>query len=203
MGRRTPARVHRRPAVPLGIAGLVVLGVSRLFGAGGASPHIVGPPPGHTGGFGEPTCIVCHTGSEFNTPGSTLEVVGLGAVYRRDRSYAVTVRMRSFDMGAAGFQATFRWAEGMRRGMTAGSARAVDRRVAVVEDSSGISYVQHTSIGTHTTGEITEWTFQWTAPTEPGAIALHLAANSADGDNSPLGDLVYTWSAILRPETER
>ena len=28
------------------------------------------PPPGHTGGFGEPTCVICHQGSDLKAFGA-------------------------------------------------------------------------------------------------------------------------------------
>lgn len=181
-----------RPAALLGVAGLVL---SAGLGAG-APLHVVGPPPGHTGGFGEPTCVVCHVGSGINEPGSELEIVGLDGVYRPGATYRVTVRLLSFDMNAAGFQGAFRWAAGGAAGTTAGAVRALDARVATM-DSTGVEYVQHTAGGTPANGESAEWTFEWTAPAAAGSVAFHVAANSGGGDNSPLEDLVYTRSLLL------
>jgi hypothetical protein len=183
-----------RPAALLGVAGLVL-----SVGLRAAAPlHVVGPPPGHTGGFGEPTCVVCHVGSDINEPGSELEVTGLDNGYRPGATYRVTVRLLSFDMNTAGFQGAFRWAAGDAAGTTAGAVRALDDRVATT-DSTGVEYVQHAAGGTAANGESAEWAFEWTAPAVAGTVAFHVAANSGSGDNSPLEDLVYTRSVLLEP----
>ena len=162
--------------------------------------QIVGPPPGHTGGFGEPTCIECHIGSDLNKPGSTLEVVGIGGSYRPGELYEVTIRIVSYDMRAAGFQAAFRTTKDLNRGKSAGRLRSIDDRVAVVPSESGdVRYVQHTDLGTPANGARAEWTFEWMAPTHGEDVALHVAANSGNGDNSPLDDLVYTNSITITP----
>lgn len=202
-----------RPAAPLGVAGFILScglvassppGLPAVPFAPGSHPasrlHVVGPPPGHTGGFGEPTCAVCHLGSDLNEPGSTLEIDGLDGQYVPGRSYRVTIRLLSFDMDAAGFQGAFRWVEGDRAGTSAGRVRALDDRVAVVEGGlARVPYVQHTQAGAPADGERAVWTFEWTAPRETGPIELHLAANSGNGDNSPLDDLVYTAAVGLTP----
>jgi len=198
-----------RPATSISVAGLLVLGTLASAGAREAersesaigAPHVAGPPLAHTGGFGEPTCVACHLGSEVNAPGSALDILGLGAAYTPGEHHEVTVRLLSFDMEAAGFQAAFRWERGEEAGERAGSAVALDERVAVIgEESTGVEYVQHTNAGYHVDGERAEWIFEWTAPDRPGVVVLHVAANSGNGDNSPLDDLVYTAVLRLLPE---
>lgn len=165
--------------------------------------HLEGPPPGHTGGFGEPTCQACHIGLPLNEPGSTLTVEGLPERYRPGETYTVTVRLESPDMAVAGFQAAFRRAEGPERGRSAGSARATGDRVAVVPDSTGTVYIQHTRAGARTDGGVVEWRFEWTAPEGGRPVGFHVAANSGGGDNSPLEDLIYTRALLLTPEGAR
>ena len=46
-----------------------------------------GPPIAHTGGFGEPTCRVCHQGQPLNAAGGTLRVEGLPGRYEAGRTY--------------------------------------------------------------------------------------------------------------------
>ena len=163
--------------------------------------HIEGPPPGHTGGFGEPTCQTCHAEFELNMSG-TLSVEGLPAAYEPGATYMVTVVLVSGDMASAGFQGAFRFAAGTDAGSSAGEVRPVDGRVAARPDSAAaVAYVQHTAEGTRpATEEETRWTFEWTAPSGASfaeAVAFHAAANSANGDSSPLGDLIYTLSVTL------
>ena len=172
-----------------------------------AAPHIGGPPPGHTGGFGEPTCAICHIGAPLNEPGSTLEVLGLEDGYRPGQRHAVTIRFESFDMLSAGFQASFRFqGDGELHGTRAGEVRPLDDRIVTVRADDGASspdggpeYVQHTRAGSIPTDGVAEWTFEWRAPESTVPIALHIAANSGGGDDSPLDDLVYTRSLLLSP----
>lgn len=183
-----------------GIAGLAALSV-----AGGAlaaaSGYVTGPPPGHTGGFGEPTCRSCHTGLPLNDPGSTLEVSGLETSYEPGRTYEVTVRMvGDIYTRRAGFQAAIRWADGPDAGRSAGVLEATGPELEIVTDSTGrVRYVGHTEDGIDAPDGVREWTFRWTAPGTAGPIALHVAANAANGDHSPLDDLVYTASRELSP----
>jgi hypothetical protein len=90
-----------------------------------------------------------------------------------------------------------RFGEGETAGHQAGTLRAVDPKVAVVPDSvSDVVYAQHAP-GTARTDdpELATWSIEWTAPLAGGAVRIHAAANSANGDDSPLGDLVYTTEA--------
>ena len=182
------------PAAALCAAGLFALVTAH------PPAHIEGPPPGHTGGFGEPTCATCRIGAPLNEPGSTLEVLGLEAGYRPGQRHPVTIRFESFDMLSAGFQGSFRFEDGERRGARAGEIRPLDDRVSVARAEDGdTDYVQHTRAGSRPTDSVAEWTFEWRAPEDEGPIVFHLAANSGSGDDSPLDDLVYTLALSLPP----
>ncbi len=198
------------PAAALCAAGLFAIAAAAAVDSGNgprgavsppahAPPHLEGPPPGHTGGFGEPTCATCHFGAPLNEPGATLEVVGLEGGYRPGQRHPVTVRFESFDMLAAGFQGSFRFEDGDRRGAGAGEIRPLDNRVTVVRGEHGTEYVQHTRAGSVPTDGVVDWTFEWRAPDAETPIVLHLAANSGGGDDSPLDDLVYTLSVTMEP----
>jgi len=196
------------PAAALRAAGLFALasavgvpaGIAVGVPAASSTAEIAGPPPGHTGGFGEPTCAACHFGAPLNEPGGLLEVVGLDGGYRPGQRHPVTIRFESFDMLAAGFQGAFRFEDGERHGAGAGEIRPLDDRVTVVRGESGMEYVQHTRAGSTPTDHIAEWTFEWRAPEAEAPVVLHLAANSGGGDDSPLDDLVYTLSITLPPD---
>ncbi len=195
------------PAAALCAAGLFAMAAAAVpAGDSGAGPHaaahtpphIEGPPPGHTGGFGEPTCATCHFGAPLNEAGTTLEVGGLEGGYRPGQRHPVTVRFESFDMLAAGFQGAFRFADGDRRGAGAGGIRPLDDRVTVVRGEGGdTEYVQHTRAGSAPTDGAIEWTFEWRAPETEAPVVLHIAANSGGGDDSPLDDLVYTLAVTI------
>jgi hypothetical protein len=65
--------------------------------------------------------------------------------------------------------------------------------------ASAVEYVHHSESGTELAEpELASWSFFWTAPNARDMIVLHVAANSANGDDSPLGDLVYTAEARSR-----
>lgn len=188
--------------MPAGIAGLTGLAIAGGALATGAPRYLTGPPPGHTGGFGEPTCQACHTGLPLNDPASSLELEGPEESYLPGRTYAVTVRVVGDEYTRrAGFQAAFRWADGPERGSSAGrlASRGPDTRVTA--DSTGrVEYIAHTEDGVAAPDGRREWTFEWKAPEAAGPVALHVAANAANGDDSPLDDLVYTRARELAPD---
>ncbi len=150
--------------------------------------HAYGPPAAHTGGFGEPTCRECHSEFDLNAPGGRVELEGLPPSYEPARSYPIVVSLHSSGMAAAGFQLSARFEDGR----PAGALIAVGPRVEIV-DSAGVLYAQHSPDGTRSdTPEVARWTVEWVAPSAERRVLFHVAANSANGDNSPLGDLIYT-----------
>ncbi len=160
----------------------------------GSRPNADGPPIGHTGGFGEPTCQGCHLGNPLNAPGGMLGVEGIPAAYTPSERYRITLVLQSEDMGTAGFQAALRFSGGDHAGTQAGRLEPYDTRVVVRTDhSTGVEYAQHSAPGSMVEpGVLAVWSFLWTAPREEGVVLLHAAANSGNGDNSPLDDLIYT-----------
>ncbi len=193
-------------AVPASGTAFVVLG---LLLAGGplagtpAAPAVYadGPPPGHTGGFGEPTCHACHDEFEMNEPGGELLVQGLPDGYRPGSTYVLTVMLREEATTRAGFQAAVRYASGSSVGRQAGHLVPLDGRTTVRADAeSGTEYVQHTTEGTDVAVPgLAVWSFEWRAPAAADPVVLHLAGNAANGDNSPFGDLVYQVVRTLEP----
>lgn len=173
---------------------LATLGVTTgVAGAGGRSGpvslHADHPPAGHTGGFGEGDCTVCHLDAGPDLPGGTLEVNGVPTTYRPGEEYALEVVLRVEGTVRAGFQLSARHPDATQ----AGRFRAPGPRVQVLApDSLPASYAAQTVEGSEpASGEEARWTVLWTAPPD-GAVRFHAAGNSADGDDSPLGDLVYT-----------
>jgi hypothetical protein len=185
---------------PRALAALAVLLPSALAVSGGsggrplASAHVGGPPPARTGGFGEPTCRECHTGFELNASGGGLTVEGLPPAYDPGVPYVLTIVLRSTDMGRAGFQLSVR----DERGRQAGQLSGLGARVSLSTEG-GISFAHHTAVGSAVSdGEMTSWAVEWTAPESAGPVWMHLAANSANGDDSPLGDFIYARAVSLR-----
>ncbi|MDT8340004.1 MAG: choice-of-anchor V domain-containing protein, partial [Longimicrobiales bacterium] len=158
--------------------------------------HLSGPPPGHTGGFGEPTCRICHEGDPLNAYGGSVRILGLPTAYRPGGSYAVSVVLEASGTAVAGFQLAARFEGGTARGRAAGRVEPMDPRVAVTVGEDGQPYAHHTVDGTAPTGpDGSQWILTWTAPAGGGTVVFHVASNSGNGDNSPLMDLIYTARA--------
>jgi hypothetical protein len=182
--------------VTAGVARLA-LGVAMLGIAAPVSFHPDYPPTAHTGGFGEPTCIECHTGGALNTPGGSLRLEGLPSRWRPGASYAIAVIMRRDSLTRAGFELSARFADGRQ----AGTLAAVDSvRVTITRDStSGLPYAHHTRDGTRGWSGEARWPVRWVAPaTGHGDVLLHAASVASNDDDSNLGDLVFTAAARVR-----
>ena len=156
-----------------------------------------GAPPGVTGGFGEPTCQLCHFGGALNEPGGSLAIDGLPERYTPGETYRLIIRLRRGEMGAAGFQLSARTAAGAQ----AGELAAGGMQTQVEAGTGGVRYAGHAEAGSSPTAPgAAEWTVEWTAPARAaGPIQFHAAANAGDGDNSPLGDYVYAAEKAVHP----
>lgn len=167
--------------------------------------YITGPPPAHTGGFGEPTCYACHMDAEPNTGTGAIVLHGLDGVYEPGAAHRITVELASPGMRRSGFQLAVRFAEGSAAGRQAGTLRALDERVAITTDTTGIQYAHHLEVGTELAAPDTaRWILEWTAPPREAGddvVVFHIAANAADDDVSPFGDLIFTDSVRLRAAT--
>ncbi len=153
-----------------------------------------GPPPGHTGGFGEPTCRACHSDAGLNEPGGELTISGLPAGYEPGRTYELEIVLRRAGMLRGGFQLAARFADGAVAGSQAGVLAPGDARSSVIWDTvSHVSYIEHNLSGTALVGEAGRWKVRWTAPTKTGGVVIfNTAANAANNDDSPLGDFIYS-----------
>ena len=160
-----------------------------------------GPPPGHTGGFGEPTCRACHSDAGLNEPGGELALTGAPAGYAPGRTYELEVVLRRAGMLRAGFQLAARFADGPAAGTPAGVLAPGDGRSMVIQDTlSHVSYIEHNLAGTALAGDAGRWKLRWTAPTNArGAVVFNVAGNAANDDDSPLGDFIYTTALRVAP----
>ena len=167
------------------------------------APYPDKPPPGHTGGFGEPTCLDCHFGGELNEPGGGVSLTGVPEAYAPGERYRITVVLTRDGLRGGGFQLAARFAAGELAGAQAGTLTPVDDRAAVDEDrTAGVQYAQHTLAGLGPVASDTvRWLLEWTAPEEGGDVVFHVAANAVDLDESPFGDWIYTTSSRSRAST--
>lgn len=196
-------------AAPRAIAGAAVATAVGVVGApadavaigSAASAYRDGPPPGHTGGFGEPTCAECHFGGPVNADRGTLTVEVPTAV-EPGRTYRVAVELTHPEMAAAGFQIALRFAEGEAEGKQAGALRPVGPRTTVTSDTvTGVEYGHQTPAGAGLSdaGE-TRWVLEWEAPAVDADVVVHVAANAANDDASEFGDDVFTTLARISVE---
>lgn len=212
--------------------GAALLGAALLASAAPPPPHpspyLSNPPLAHTGGFGEPTCQACHSDAQLDTPDATVTVDGFPDRYDPGGRYLITISIAGAGQVRGGFQAAVRFAEGPRRGLQAGRLEPSDEHTRVrVDTLTSVQYAHHTEDGAEPVGgagaepvgvagaepvgdERATWVVRWTAPEDALAVVLHVAANSANGDNSPFGDLIQTAErrsegvgARARPGTDR
>ena len=210
-----PSRGARRTALAAGT--LVLLSAAAPGGergeASGDRPpgghaYLDGPPPGHTGGFGEPTCVRCHFDAAVDPPEARLEIRGIPEAFVPDSAYRLTLRLTAPELGRAGFELAIRCRREEDGGRQAGRLSAPDARAEVVkgegEEFRGdptVLYARHTRQGSRpTAGDTATWALAWTAPDGCPSAVLHAAANAANGDDSEFGDriLTGTWTARRR-----
>jgi hypothetical protein len=190
----TALRVTTAAAGALALAAvLTAAGSTRVHGR--AFPY--GAPPGTTGGFGEPTCQMCHLGAELNDPAGSLAIEGLPERYTPGQAYRLIVRLRRPQMAAAGFQLSIRTAAGAQAGTFAADSTGPVK----VEAARGIQYAGHTGRGSRPAAPgAAQWPVLWTAPATPaGPLTLSASANAGDDDRSPLGDYVYALERTAAP----
>lgn len=187
-------RFDRRTFAPVALA--LLSGAGAAGAASFLPAYSMGPPPGHTGGFGEPTCIVCHSDSIEDGARVTLDVP---ASWKPGSSQTLTIEVEKEGVRRAGFQLAVRFEDGRQ----AGSLEPLDERTQVTADSTkGVLYIMHTSAGTRVPepGTVT-WSFRWTAPDSAAPVIFHFAANATNDDDSEFGDEIV--SGLLRSTPTR
>jgi hypothetical protein len=165
--------------------------------AAGAAAYVDGPPPAHTGGFDEPTCHACHFENAINADGGAL-TIDVPATYEPGRRYTLRIELRHAALKRGGFELATRFAAGRERGRQAGTLD-IAAEVGRVTPHDDVAYAHHVRTGTEPAGAgVASWTVEWTAPTQPSAdVAVHVAANAANDDNSEFGDHIYTAHATI------
>lgn len=172
------------------LAGLLAAGAT----LGAALPlYREGPPPAHTGGFGEPTCAECHFGADLNDDAGSL-TLDAPATFQPGETYRLEVRLAHPELAAAGFQLAVRFPAGKAAGTRAGRLAPVDGRTMVTVDSAtGVGYGHHTPEGARLPESgPARWVLEWTAPDTAADVVVHAAANAANDDASEFGDFIFT-----------
>jgi len=156
------------------------------------------PLPAHTGGFGEPTCGACHIQADVNAGAGSLTLAGLPLEYVGGVTYTLTITLAQQGLAAGGFQLSTRFADGTQAGTLAPTPH--DSTRVAVTTAGAVQYIHHVYAGTRPGASDTiSWQIRWTAPATGGTIVFHVAANAADDDASPLGDMIYGTSLRTVP----
>lgn len=151
-----------------------------------------GAPPGHTGGFGEPDCRACHTDSDPNPADGRLKVSGFPDRVVADAHYELEIVLQHAELRSSGFQLALRSPDGK----PAGKLVSLSSRTRLIEETGQV-YLQHTKDGLQPENDGTaRWVFRWIATGVVGPVYLHVAANAANDDVSPLGDYIFTLERI-------
>lgn len=168
------------------------------------SPGVVfsfptGPGPGYSGAPGDQTCVVCHAGTGVNAGGGKVTISFGGATtYTPGQTIHVSVAVSDPAQQRWGFEASPRLASDPQH-TGAGTLATVDGNTQLTPSSGTIQWIEHTLAGTRlgTTGGVT-FDFDWTPPSNAaGDVTFYVAANAANGNNSPTGDHIYTTTAAL------
>jgi hypothetical protein len=155
-----------------------------------------GPVPARTGGFGEMTCHQCHWDNPLNDTPGRISLSGVPDTYTPGERYPITVAIAHPELVKAGFQMSARFEDGKNAGMFQSPDPLTE---SIPDDGGRITYIQHTSKGAVAAIKAeSRWNVEWTAPASGGPVVFHLAGNASNGDDSPLGDYVYTTSATSR-----
>ena len=158
------------------------------------------PPLAHTGGFGEPTCIVCHFDGTLNDSAGSLTIEGVPARHQPGKRYRLTITVRHPELKLAGFELASRFATGPDSGGQAGALNTIDERAKVsTDDGTHVQYAHHMRSGTTPLPPgVGRWTVEWVAPTAGSApVVIHVAANAANDNDSPLGDYIFARSVSV------
>lgn len=169
--------------------GLTFLG---LGGAAAAYPDM--PPLGHSGGFGEPDCSVCH--EQWDGDGAEkqglVRLVGVPKSPSPEERYALSVILEHPGLATAGFQLTVRRCDGDN---DAGSFVDLDERTSIAPPwVKTPAYAWQTLEGSKPQSKNSaHWMLFWFAPESvAGGFAFAVAANAGNGDQSPFEDRLYT-----------
>lgn len=170
------------------------LALVSMFAAATAHAQPDGAPPGHTGGFGEPSCHACHFDGPLQIAVDTVRLDGMPARFKAGETYELVVTVDQ-PSPAAGFQLSARDSVGRQ----AGTLAPADDTTQVTDDG-GTTYIGHTADGIYSGGR---WTVIWQAPREARQVLFNIAVTSANDDRSEFGDQVKIFETLTTMERAR
>jgi hypothetical protein len=161
-----------------------------------------GPPASVTGGFGEDSCLACHSGNPQNHAAGGLALTGFPERYMPGATYDLELTLsRQPALAAAGFQLAIRFADKTQAG-TIRVPTEDEARIGLL-DERGVQFAHHLLAETVPAAtETVRWKLSWIAPGATGPVTLHAAAVAGDGDESQAGDYVYTLEIAAEPASD-
>lgn len=156
-----------------------------------------GPEPEFTGGKGFADCSSCHFAGPPKSDASGIQLHGLAEQMVPGELYRFTVEVNDPEQRVGGFQLAIR---DLTTGESVGELKHGDGlRIFAYK---GVDFLSHSEPqNSQQQGQVQRvyWEFEWRA--EPAEeLEFSVAAVAADGDDSSLGDNVYTFSRIIRAD---
>jgi hypothetical protein len=167
-----------------------------------------GAPIASTGAPQEATCgkIGCHADNIINTGNGIIHIQFSNNqfIYEPGKTYTITVSLSQENIERFGFECISLF--------DSDSSNAGDfilteaNRTQILEGANQFAtrkYITYKSAGTSPfSNGLGQWTFNWKAPsTSKGPITFYVASIAANNDGTDNGDLVYTKSLTITPQT--
>lgn len=178
-----------------------------LFANFTAHYKTAGSHPGSTGAPGDNTCAKsgCHSTASltFNdTIVNQLVFPNADSTYLPGQTYTITVNVQNSGINKFGFElVALKDADDLITGQF--SITDVPRTQIISHTANGeLRYsVTHKTAGTSvSTPGLTQWTFDWTAPsTNVGTITFYYATNCTDNNGTFTGDAIFLSSYKIKP----
>ena len=171
---------------------LFATGGLTLSGSAVAFPD--GPEPGLTGGKGFEDCSSCHFAGPPPSTGSGIELKGLAEHMVPGERYQIVIEVRDPAQQVGGFQLAVRDLATLQS--DGELVEGPGLRTLVANDVSFLSHSEPQRAAPTDDHQRTRWQFEWVAG-KAQTVEVSVAAVAADGDDSALGDNVYTFSRII------
>jgi len=171
----------------------------------GAFPF--GPPSGFTIAPGDKpgvACTQCHTGTPLNGGGGNVHITfSNGLTYNPGQTQTLSVVIIDAVAATYGFEMSAR-SDIAPATQQAGTFVPGTNQKVVCSDNqirpaagcggNGLEWIEHTQPNFTNLFQV-----QWTAPAAGGNVHIYVSANATNGDNTRLGDHIYTADYVLTP----
>lgn len=150
------------------------------------------PLAAHTGGFSEKSCQTCHSETEVNPSGGSLQIGWAASDGRNGRPRTLSMTLSHPELIRGGYQVSARFAAGPDAGKQAGTF-VPDPAKQIVTEQGGIHYLSQTLEGGKASGKgLLRWEVAWIPPASGWRnVVFHVSAVVGDDDGSAYGDWVY------------